>query len=184
MRLTGFVQSAGGVLERPRKSWKLLVFLFIVGVLLYYAVAKWQDFALTLSGLWAGNPSVPAAAGQTPGVKEDFFIEFRLDREKTEKEQVDMVKAVMTDTTASKEIRDAAYQQYLALVDGMQKELKIEGLLKARGYDAIAFLSPDACTVVVKSASLDEKQVAQVADAARKVTRLGLDKITIIPAVP
>lgn len=184
MRVTGFVQNSAGTLERPKRPWKLLAFLLIVGVLLYYVVAKWQDFALTLSGWTWGNSAVPASTAQNAGIKEDFFIEFRLDREKTGREQVDMVKAVMNDTTASKEIRDAAYQQYLALVDCMQKELKIEGLLKARGYDGIAFLSPDACTVVVRSASLDEKQVAQIGDAVRRISRLGLDRITVIPANP
>jgi len=180
VKVMGFVQSPAVSPGRSlRRSWRLFAFLVLVGVLLFYVVSRWQDFALTLSG---GTAAVPASARETAEPEQDFFIEFRLDREKTQKKQVDMVKAVMDDTTASKEVRDAAYQQYLGIVDGMLKELKIEGLLRARKYDAIAFLSPDACTILVRAPSLDEKQVAQIGDAARKISRLTLDKITVIPS--
>jgi len=89
------------------------------------------------------------------------------------------LKAVMADERASKEIKDSAYAQYLYLVDCMSKEFKIEGLIKAKGWDALTFLTPDTCAVAVKAQSLNERDVAQIADAVRKVTKLGLDKITV-----
>jgi stage III sporulation protein AH len=180
VKVTGFVQnSAGSLTGRSRRSWRLLLFVLVVGVLLCFAISRWHDFALTLSGK---PPSVPVVTSGTAAAGEDFFIEFRLDREKTQKEQIDMVKAIIDDNQASKEVRDEAYREYLAIVDGMGKELKIEGILKAKGFDGIVFLTPDACTVVVRASSLDEKQVAQIGEAVRRITRLGLEKITVIPA--
>ncbi len=180
MKVTGFAPRPVAPVQRSWRSWRLFLFVLLVSALVCYVVAKWQDFALVLTGR---NATLPAATGTgTAATGEDFLIEFKLDRERTQKEQVDMLKKVMDDKEASKEIRDSANQQYLSIVDAMGKELKIEGLLKARGYESVAFLSPDACTVVVRSSSLDEKAVAQIGDTVRKVTRLGLEKITVIPA--
>ena len=153
--------------------WRVLVFLIIVIALAFYVVSRWRDFS-SLVGV------VPASGSEPSQTREDFLLEFKVDREKMQNEQVDMLNKVIDDKTASKEVRDAAYQQYLAIVDAMGKELKIEGLLKAKGYDSVAFLSPDACTVMVRTSSLDEKQVAAIGDTVRKVTRLPLEKITVI----
>jgi stage III sporulation protein AH len=173
VRLLSFSSGATGVRLWRRVNWKVVFYLVLLGLLLYYVGTKWSDFALSFSK----GGSVPASAEADGG--SDFFVEFRLDREKTHKEQVDMVRAVMNDSRASKEARDAAHAQYLFLVDTMGKELKIEGLLKAKGYDSLAFLSPDACTVAVRATSLGERDVAQIGEAVRKVTRLGLEKITV-----
>lgn len=165
---------------RSGRAWRTLIFVVLVSVLLCFAISRWDDFSLLLSGRPAALPAATGASTANGG--EDFLIEFKLDREKTEKEQVDMLKVVMDDKDAGKEVRDAARAQYLLIVDALGKELKIEGLLQARGFESVAFVSSDACTVVVRSQSLDEKVVAQVGDTVRKVTRLSLEKITVIPA--
>lgn len=174
MRTPGFAGGATGAGISRNINWKAVIYLIILGLVLYFVGSRWDDFALFFSEY----PAVPAANTDT-AQGSDFFIEYRLDREKTHKEQVDMVKEVMADDKASKEVRDAAYAQYLFLVDVMGKELKIEGLLKAKGFDSIVFLSPDACTVAVRAPSLDERQVAQIGDAVKRVTKLSLDKVTV-----
>lgn len=179
MKATGSAQRTGILGPRSGRAWRALIFVVLVGVLLCFVISRWDDFALLLSGRTA---AIPASTASTANGGEDFLIEFKLDREKTEKEQIDMLKVVMDDKEAGKEVRDAARAQYLLIVDAMGKELKIEGLLLARGFESVAFLSPDACTVVVRSQALDEKTVAQVGDTVRKVTRLSLEKITVIPA--
>ncbi len=180
MRVVGSVKKPQALGVRSSKAWRLIVFLVIVSVLLFYAISRWDDFALLLSGRNAALPAATGAGSDTAG--EDPLIEFKLDREKIEKEQIDMLKAVIDDKDAGKEIRDAARAQYLGIVDAMGKESKIEGLLTARGYESVVFVSPDACTVVVRSKALDEKTVALIGDTARKVTKLSLEKITVIPA--
>lgn len=173
MRFASFSTGATGLRVLKRVNWKVVLYIVLLGALLYYIASKWSQFALFFSD----RGVVPAST--LAGEDTDFFVEFRLDREKTHKEQVDMVKAVMNDPKASKEARDAAHAQYLFLVDTMGKELKIEGLLKAKGWDSLVFLSPDACTVAVRAKSLTERDVAQIGEAVRKVTKLGLEKITV-----
>jgi hypothetical protein len=140
MRVTGFAGRPPAPNARPWRSWRLFIFVLLVSVLAVYVISKWQDFALILSGNDGGIPSTTTAGNAQAATGEDFLIEFRLDREKTEKEQVDMLKVVIDDKEAGKEVRDAARAQYLAIVDAFGKELKIEGLLKARGFESVVFL--------------------------------------------
>ncbi len=155
--------------------WKVALFIILVTALALYAKAHWPGVTAVFSLKSSGGLEV--ATGQD----QDFFIEFRLDREKTEKEQVDLVKKVMDDQTASKEARDAATAHYLSIVDVMGKELKIEGILKAKGWDTLVFLSPDACTVVVKTTRLEIKDVAQIGDVVKRMSKIKLENVTIIP---
>lgn len=51
----------------------------------------------------------------------------------------------------------------LELTDTMEKELLIEGLLKAKGFeDAVITISDAAVNVIVKQKDLTKQQVAQV----------------------
>lgn len=51
----------------------------------------------------------------------------------------------------------------LELTDTMEKELLIEGLLKAKGFeDAVITISDTAVNVIVKQKDLTKQQVAQV----------------------
>ena len=94
---------------------------------------------------------------------------------------MDLVKKVMEDKNASPEVRDEAHLRYLDLVDAIGKELRIEGRLKAKGMDSLVFLSGDSCTVVIKTTALSEKDVAQIGDAVRRIARVSLQNITVIP---
>lgn len=94
-----------------------------MSALLCFVISRWDDFALLLSGR---NGALPASIAGTADGGHDFLIEFKLDREKVGKEQVDMLKVVMDDKEAGKDVRDAARAQYPLIVDAMGKELKIE----------------------------------------------------------
>ena len=87
----------------------------------------------------------------------------------------------MEDKTASPEVRDEAHLRYLTLVDALGKELRIEGILKAKGLDSLVFLSGDSCTVVVRTTALSEKEVAQIGDAVKRIAKVSLQNITVIP---
>lgn len=163
----------GSLFSRGRLL-KLALFAIVVGILAFYAKAHWPE----ISAVFSLEDSVPTAVTLS---EEDFFIEFKLDREKTEEEQLDMIRKVMDDKTASKEARDLAHAQYLRIVDAMGKELKIEGILKAKNMDSLVFLSGDSCTVVVRRASLDPKEVAAIGDAVTRITKIKPENITVIP---
>ncbi|HHY17640.1 MAG TPA: SpoIIIAH-like family protein [Firmicutes bacterium] len=163
--------------KAKKQIWQVFTFLMIVASLLYYICTRTLDMVE-----FRGNLVPAGNVMETAGDGDDFFAEFRLSREKIQKEQMDLVKKVMDDKNASAKVRDEAHLQYLEIVDAMGKELKIEGVLKAKGWDTLVFLSGDLCTVVVKASELDEKDVAQIGDAVKKIGRINVQNITIIPA--
>lgn len=177
MRVVRFV-STTGVSWKRRDLLRLLCFVLVVGIIVFYVVIKWHELAPSLP--FGRSVATLGNTGDSP--RENFFVEFRLEREKIQKEQLDLVKKVMEDQNASKEIRDQAYRQYLALVDAMGKERKIEGILKAKGWESVVVLSASDCTVVVKAANLQPSEVAQIADAVRRVAKIAPENITIIPS--
>lgn len=167
-----FYESLEVTKSAKQQIWQILVFLLMVAGLLYYVSTK----AVDVVKLGEGN--LTAVGGSQTG---DFFAEFRLAREKVQKEQMDLVKKVMEDKNASPEVRDEAHMRYLALVDAMGKELRIEGILKAKGLDSLVFLSEDSCTVVVRTTALTEKDVAQIGDTVRRIAKINTQNITVIP---
>lgn len=161
-----------------KRAIKLGVFFLMVGVLIYFVSSHWNEFAAILTH----GEKLPVIGGGSDPSGEDFFLEFKLEREKMRKEQTDLVKSVIDDERADKDIRKGAYQQYLALSDVMGKELQAEGILEAKGLEAIVFLSGDSCTVVVRKEKLDEKDVKQVGDVIKRVSKIRLENVTVIPS--
>ncbi|HAF67015.1 MAG TPA: SpoIIIAH-like family protein [Bacillota bacterium] len=167
-----FHESMETAKNAKKQIWQVLVFLLLVAGLLYYVSTRAKD----MLGLEPADVPTGALVGA-----QDFFAEFRLTREKVQKEQMDLVKQVMEDKNASPEVRDEAHLRYLDLVDAIGKELRIEGILKAKGLDSLVFISGDSCTVVVKTTALTEKDVAQIGDAVKRIAKISLHNITVIP---
>ncbi len=152
------------------KLWRIGLFVLIVGGAVMYVMGHWRDYAFSVFRPYE------AASGE-----QDFFIELRLDREKHQKDQMDHLKGIIDDKEASKEVRDTARLQYMQVLDHMSKESKIEDILSAKGLESVAVLSQDTCTVIVRKATLDQKDVAQVGDVVKRVTGIRPENVSIIP---
>ena len=108
-----------------KQIWKTVGFILVISLLAYYVI---QHLPGDDTGTVGGEPDLPAFVA---GDKEDFFIEFKIAREKIQKEQMDLIKALMEDPAITGPIKEDAQVHYLTLVDALGK-LKIEGILKAR----------------------------------------------------
>lgn len=153
--------------------------LATVGFVMFLALALYLAWTRLSPKLKVQEPgeSLPA----TNAVSGDWFTDFRLYREKVQKEQMDLIKKVMDDPKADQKARESAHSQYLSLVDAMGKEMKIEGILRGKGWESLAFLSGDSCTVVVRATRLDEKDAAQIGDVVRRIAKVPLQNVTIVP---
>lgn len=154
------------------------LFLLIVGSVFIYVKNHWQDFAFHV---FRQDDSLAAVNTQGLDSGDDFLIELRLDKEKTQKSQLDYLKEIIEDKEASREVRDAAYHQYLVIVDSMGKEKKIEEILSAKGFESVTVISQDACTVIIRKTVLDQKDVSQVGDVVRRVAGVRPENLSIIP---
>ena len=94
-----------------------------------------------------------------------FFTTYRTDRESTRAQEIVYLDAIIADEAVSADSKQLAEQQKLDLTAAMEKELVVEGLIKAKGFeDVIVTSSTDYVNVIVKAESLDSSEVAQIYD--------------------
>ena len=80
-----------------------------------------------------------------------FFMSYREDREATRAEEILYLDSIITSATSDEATIAAAQETKLALIDIMEMELALEGLIKARGFeDCIVTISTENINVVVK----------------------------------
>ncbi len=130
----------------------------------------------------AGSAALGAAFpadDQAAGV--DLFVEYRLDREEARSEQLDLLREVIDNQGIDKSSRDEAMKLWLSITDSISKEVDIENLIRAKGFeDAVVILSEGKATVMVKAASLTPEEALMVADLARRISGLSFENITVM----
>ncbi|HHY34177.1 MAG TPA: SpoIIIAH-like family protein [Firmicutes bacterium] len=169
--------------ERRRSSseaeiWKVLGFLVLLAVALYVAIYH-RPARLPVSRV-VTSPDVTEVGKNlsSPG----YFAEFKMEREKLYQKQISMIQEMLARSDLEPGVKQSYHAKYLALVDSMGKELDIEGILKTKGWDALAFVTSDSCTVAVWAGNLSSDEVVVIADVVQRITGLGLDKIAVVAA--
>ena len=91
------------------------------------------------------------------------FADFRTERERVRTQELTSIDSIINNENTDTQTVAEAQKMNLELTDTMEKELLIEGLLKAKGFeDAVITISDAAVNVIVKQKDLTKQQVAQV----------------------
>ncbi len=142
-------------------------------------------FLLVLTGvlnLVLNNKVVKQANSNNTVTTGNFFSTYRTDRTGTRNEEVMYLDAIIASSSASAESKSAAEAKKAELISMMEMELSLEGLIKAKGFeDVVVSTSASNINVIVKSAELQETEVAQIVDIIENQTNYGLDNIKIFP---
>ncbi len=111
----------------------------------------------------------------------DFFSQAKLDREITRSRDVDVYGEITEDVNASKEIKSEAYEKMMSIMDTSEKEMRIETLIKERGFaDVIALFGDDGSVdIIVKAPSLSSAEVAQISDITSRQANVDIPSIHI-----
>lgn len=121
-------------------------------------------------------------AGLNETTTANFFTTYRADRQDTRNQEIVYLDAIISSASSSAEAKTAAETKKQELVAQMESELMLEGLIKAKGFeDAIVSTSSSNINVIVKSAELQESEVAQIVEIIQGQTNYNLDNIKIIP---
>jgi len=124
---------------------------------------------------------VPNVSGEIKQTEKDFFIEYKLERDRLRSQEADYLRELINNPNATQESKDQAQKELIALTEKIEKEMVCENLIKAKGFeDAVIFLSNDHANVVVKATALQQKDIAQITDIVTKSTGIPIEKITII----
>lgn len=114
--------------------------------------------------------------------REDFFLEFRLERDRSRSQQLDLLQSLLSHPDTEPEVMTESQRRIILITERMEKEMEVESLIRARGYeDALAFIHGESIDIIVLHPhSLSEDQVEEVADTASRVTGFPYQEITIL----
>ncbi|MDD2443042.1 MAG: SpoIIIAH-like family protein [Desulfotomaculaceae bacterium] len=124
------------------------------------------------------GPKIGAASKEDS----DFFVEYRLERDRARGQRVEWLKEVIDNNNSAGETRQKAQEGLMDLSRGMEKEVELENLLRAKGYnDAAVSVGDRAVNVIVASSSLSEGEIAQINGLVSRGTGMDTQNIVIIP---
>lgn len=110
----------------------------------------------------------------------DYFAQAKLDKEITRSKNTDVLDSITKDANASTVTRELAYSQKIEITNIAENEMKIESLLKERGFsDAIVFFGENSVDVIVKAPSLTEALVAQISEIVSRQANVDYTQITV-----
>lgn len=114
----------------------------------------------------------------------DFFVEYRLERDRTRSQQIDLFREIVNNQNSPEETRKEAQRRLLAISQAIDTEMKLENLIRAENFkDAVAFIQEKTTTVIVQTPVLTSLDRDKLTEIAVRVTGLRPEDVTIIPKV-
>ncbi len=111
----------------------------------------------------------------------DFFAQAKMDRDQSRSKSTETLKSITEDKSVTKETVSKAYEDMITLTDNADREMRIETLVSKMGFsDCVALFADDGSVdVVVKTPTLTNAQVAQIADIVSRQADLAIEDIHI-----
>lgn len=110
-----------------------------------------------------------------------YFIESKLERDKKRSEMVTSLNNIINNQNTNEETRVEALGIKLNTITNTEKEVFVENMIMAKGFnDAIVYLSDQSINIVVSSENLTERNVAQIVDIVKRETDIVMDNIIIM----
>lgn len=113
-------------------------------------------------------------------VYNDYFVAFRNERNNIRAQEIEYLRAIISQGTADADTIADANARLMELVNNMEKEFTIENRIKAKGFlDAAVTFQNGTISVIIDGTSLTDEEVARILDIVRSESDLTADKITI-----
>ena len=128
------------------------------------------------------NNSVSKTSKQETITTASYFQTYRTDRESTRDQEMLYYDAIITSESSTEAAIKNAEEAKLSLISQMEKELVVEGLIKAKGFeDCIVTVSDTNVNAVVKASELTSSEVAQIVSVLQSQLAVSIENIKIIP---
>ena len=113
--------------------------------------------------------------------KRNYFVEYRLSRDKLRAGMVDRLDEIVSNTQTTDVVRTKAQEEIIKIGNISEKELQIEGLVKSKGFDeALVFLTDNDIKVVVSKNELTEQDMVKILDIVKSETTFDSNNIKIM----
>lgn len=159
-----------------------LVVLLIAAPILNYAFNNSQSKDA------AGKTKQPSSTAALSGADSNsvatgnFFVDYVAERNTQRTNEVKYLDSIINDTKTDANTLKTAQKQKEDIATSMEKELTMENLLKAKGFEKVAAVyHPGSVSVIIGKAELTEAEVAQILDVARRETGEKAENIRVIP---
>ena len=128
------------------------------------------------------NNSVSSSTTNTQTTTVGYFQTYRTTRESTRDQEMLYYDAIIANETSTEDAVKNAEKSKLALITQMEKELVVEGLIKAKGFeDCVVTISDVNVNAVVKADELTSTEVAQIVAVIQSQLNTSIENIKIIP---
>jgi stage III sporulation protein AH len=173
-------------LKRPRIWVAILVILGIVFTFshirpsTFFANFAKKDYNRALSVTRPVTVTQQEQAVVAPVVALDFFVEYRMERDRLRSERIDLLREVAKNSKNEDSPRQKAQDTIMKITLDRQKEMEMENLIKSRGFaDALVFIRENSVNAIVKTNTLSKEEVIQIADIISKSIGVRQEDITI-----
>ena len=114
-------------------------------------------------------------------ISKNYFIEQRLSRDKLRASLIDRLNAIVNNENSSQQMIDEAQKKIMEIGNLSEKELTIEGLIKAKGFEeALVFLTENDARIVVGKEELTEQDVVKILEIVLSETDLDAENVNIM----
>lgn len=114
----------------------------------------------------------------------EFFVEYRLERDRTRSQQVDLLREIVNNQNSSESAKKEAQSRLLALSQAIETEMKLENLIRAENFkDSVVFVQDKSATVIVQIPMLTAMDRQKITSITSRITGLDEQNVVIIPKV-
>lgn len=112
----------------------------------------------------------------------DFYINYRLEREKVRARQLELLQGVIDDENTTDEVRKSAQEQVLAEAEATSSELMLESILAARyGGECAVFMQNGKVNVVLNADErMGDSEAEKIAALVDNYTGVGLENVVVV----
>lgn len=115
-----------------------------------------------------------------PTEQEEYFSRVRLDRQKTQDELVALARSVAESENTGGEAKTQAVAQLNSLMNTIQQQTNIEGLVISKGFDdCIAYIQNGECSVVVTGKELRSDSLTAIKDIVKGQSGIPFDRVRV-----
>lgn len=112
---------------------------------------------------------------------DEYFAQARIDKQKSRAEAIEVLQTIYSGGDSTKTELAVMAESAAAISSNIEKESKIENVLKAQGFtDALCYLSENGASVIVKTDGLTSAQAAQIKNALLSEVNIPVEKISIL----
>ena len=110
-----------------------------------------------------------------------FFVEYRLKRDRTRDQEIEMLNQVLDNPHSSPAAKKEAEERVLSTIDLMEQELMVENMIRAQGYDDCVFFFRDRlATILVKKENLTSSEFVMIAEIVAAAVGIERENVQVI----